>query len=121
MPNILIADDDVSNRSLLRTIAERVGKAIEVSNGEEAIAVMKKQKISLVLADNIMQPTGGEEVAEVAMKARMPYLIITATPDSVSERHKKHTVAKPCSATELEKKIYERSHPCAFAMYYTQA
>ena len=54
-PLVLIADDDRSNRILLRVILQKEGyRVLEASNGKECIEAYKQQKPDIVILDALM-------------------------------------------------------------------
>ena len=55
MPNILIVDDDPDYVEITRDILEAKGyKVNSVSNSQEAVAIMKKERPDLILLDIMM-------------------------------------------------------------------
>ena len=56
MATILLAEDDASTREIARIVLERGGHAVlEASSGTEALALLKKENVDLLLLD-IMLP-----------------------------------------------------------------
>ncbi len=59
---VLIVDDDIRNRKLIRVILENNGyTTFEAGDGREAIAILKKEKPDLILMDLMMPEMSGEE------------------------------------------------------------
>src|SRR5699024_12466487 len=68
--SILIVDDEKPIRTSLRDILEYEDyKAFDVANGEEALKILEKEEINLVLCDIKMHKMEGMEVL-VAAKTR---------------------------------------------------
>jgi adenylate cyclase len=64
VPGILIVDDNEDNRYTLQLLLESDGheRVASASSGNEAIALLEKQKFSLVLLDLMMPDLNGDEV-----------------------------------------------------------
>ncbi len=83
--NILVADDNEFNRLLFKTILDRwsVNHA-EVSDGDEAIAILKKRHFDLLLIDSRMPGTDGLEATRIIRNelriksSEMPIICISA-------------------------------------------
>ena len=83
MPKILIADDDIVVRDLIRSLLERVKYAVvEAENGEQAIEMATSDQPDLILLDIVMPGIGGIEAlrrlkAEPAT-ADIPVVVLSA-------------------------------------------
>jgi CheY-like chemotaxis protein len=81
---VLIVDDDIRNRKLIRVILENNGyTTFEAGDGREAIAILKKQKPDLILMDLMMPEMSGEEAIK-AIRAmpefkETPVVVLSAT------------------------------------------
>lgn len=81
MFNILIVDDNEDMRELFCTVISDGGyNAIGACDGEEALDIMDKEYIDLVIADIMMPRMDGYELTEAIRKAGMdiPILMVTA-------------------------------------------
>jgi putative two-component system response regulator len=80
---VLIADDQVALRQLLRATLSRIGlRVIEAANGSDALALVQRERPDLVLMDVGMPEMDGLEVCR-ALKAdpgtaEIPVFILTA-------------------------------------------
>lgn len=86
--NVLIADDETSIATLIRTVVERDGyTAVTVSNGRDAILELQKNHFDIVLCDESMPYCRGSEVAswmrDHEATRQIPFILITAEQDSV--------------------------------------
>ena len=87
-PVILIVDDNDDNRFTLQTLLEADGyeKIATASGGNEAISLIEKEKISLVLLDMMMPDLNGDEVLKsIRSKAAtrdIPVVMISADTDT---------------------------------------
>src|SRR5271169_2389977 len=88
IPGILIVDDNEDNRYTLRLLLESDGheRVIDASGGKEAIALLEREKFSLVLLDLMMPDLNGDEVLKI-IKANpdsrdMPVVMISADTDT---------------------------------------
>ncbi len=88
LPGILIVDDNEDNRYTLRLLLESDGheRVIDASGGNAAVALLQKQKFSLVLLDLMMPDLNGDEVLKI-IKANpdtrdIPVVMISADTDT---------------------------------------
>lgn len=84
-PTVLITDDDLGFRETLRSVLEPEGlQTVLASNGEEALDIIKRQEVHLLLSDMHMPKlTGLETIRRVkAMKAVLPCILLSANADA---------------------------------------
>lgn len=84
MFNILVVEDDKNLRKLIVTYLKRENyKTYEAINGEEALNVLDKNYIDLIISDVMMPKMDGFELIETLRdsKYNVPILIITAKSD----------------------------------------
>src|ERR1051325_9507095 len=82
--HILIADDNPTNRKLLRAILEAGGYHVtEAPDGEEALRVLEGVKIDAIISDVLMPRMDGyrfcHEVRKHPKFSTLPFLFLTAT------------------------------------------
>lgn len=79
MTTVLIIDDERPIRSSLRDILEYEDyKVLDIDNGEEALNILSKEKIDLVLCDIKMNKMDGMEVLTAAKKfTDIPFIMIS--------------------------------------------
>ena len=66
LPRILIVDDNEDNRYTLQLLLESDGhERVCAASGNEAIALIEKEKFSLILLDLMMPDLNGDEVLKV--------------------------------------------------------
>jgi CheY-like chemotaxis protein len=67
LPGILIVDDNEDNRYTLQLMLETDGheRIASAASGNEAIALIEKEKFSLILLDLMMPDLNGDEVLKV--------------------------------------------------------
>jgi adenylate cyclase len=88
LPGILIVDDNEDNRYTLQLLLESDGheRIASAASGNEAIALIEKEKFSLVLLDLMMPDLNGDEVLKVIKsdpdKRDMPVVMISADTDA---------------------------------------
>lgn len=106
---VLIAEDNVLNRGLLRDQLRTLGtQVIEAKDGEEALARLGEERVDLVLTDLNMPVMNGYELLQAA-RARYPGLPVyavssNALPEQIEEgRTKGFTdyLSKPVALAEL--------------------
>jgi CheY-like chemotaxis protein/two-component sensor histidine kinase len=90
---ILVVDDDSMTRASMRKMLEKEGcRVIEAKNGEVALALMERERPSLVFLDLMMPVMDGFEFAE-QMRLHpewrtIPIVVVTAAELSGSERRR---------------------------------
>jgi DNA-binding response OmpR family regulator len=81
-PNILIVEDDLKIRKLLKLYLEKEGYAVaEAGNGEEAKEIFQKVDPCFVITDLMMPKISGEELCKwirVELKSDIPLIMLTA-------------------------------------------
>lgn len=90
MINILVADDDKHTRLLLKAILQNANYAvITAENGEEALDVLDKEHIDLVIVDIMMPKIDGYEFTKIARDTNntIPILMLTAKILPTDEKH----------------------------------
>lgn len=83
MPNILLVDDSSTNNLLLESAFKSLNfKIIIALSGEEAMAVLHKKEVNLVLLDIMMPGMTGYDVLDAMKKdeklAKIPVILVTA-------------------------------------------
>jgi len=81
MFKILVAEDDTELRKLFCTVLEKNSyTAFEASNGEEALEILDKEYIDLIISDIMMPKMDGYELTKQLRDAGMdiPILMVTA-------------------------------------------
>lgn len=112
MLNLLIADDDIHLRKLVRTYGELEGYACEeAENGLQAIRLFQDKEFDLIVLDVMMPDLDGFEVLEqIRRDSQIPVIMLTAR----DEEYDKLTgfdlgaddyVSKPFSPKELMARI----------------
>ena len=92
MTNVLIVDDQALNRILLSKMLEQEGYNIFMAyNGLEALKVLEKEPIDIVLLDVLMPVMDGFETAQKIKKyyneVYLPIIFITSLDDQASFEH----------------------------------
>jgi DNA-binding NtrC family response regulator len=80
-PRLLIVDDDAAQRSLLDSFLASQGfQTVPVSSGEQALEVLRKQEITMMISDVRMPGLTGLETLRLARKEHgsFPILLVTA-------------------------------------------
>lgn len=109
MVSVLVVDDDKNTRKYLSAVLETDGYTVRAaSNGEEALDLMDKEHIDLVVLDIMMPKMDGYTFTEELRKANshLPVLMISAK-QLPADRHKGFLVGtddymtKPIDETEM--------------------
>jgi len=112
-PRILVVDDEQSMRDMLRIVLRRDGYEVLVAaSGTEAVAVLGREPIDLLLSDIRMPDLGGVEVLRAAKEVNRDVVAFMmtafASTDSAVEAMRLGAVdylTKPFSMDELRLKI----------------
>lgn len=114
-PRVLVADDDVDNRSIAQKILEVAGyQVVLASNGLEVLEIASKQKVDLILLDLSMPKMSGWEAARRLRERpelnQIPIVAFTAhamTGDSLRARASgcDDYISKPCVPQEMAEKV----------------
>ena len=85
--NILIAEDDVNINNLLKEALERDGYVCrQAFSGTEAVLLLERDDVSLILLDLMLPGMTGEEVlAKIRENSDMPVIVLTAK-DGMDEK-----------------------------------
>ncbi len=87
---ILIADDELSVRRLLRRLLSKEYTVVEAENGAAAVEMVKNQKIDLILMDIMMPETDGLSAAytikQNAATSQIPIVMVTAINHSLNKK-----------------------------------
>jgi signal transduction histidine kinase len=95
---ILIADDEISNYTHLKLLISKTGASLfHAQNGSEAIEIVKKQNIDLVLMDIKMPGINGLEAARIIKGINKNIPIIAQTAFTM-EYDQKYSVQSGCDA-----------------------
>lgn len=89
MFHILVVDDDKHIRRLLRAILEEAGYTVTTANnGEEALDVLDREHIDLVVLDIMMPKMDGYEFTKTIRETNdaLPILMVTAKQDAADEK-----------------------------------
>ena len=112
---ILVVDDNKNNTTLLQKRLQKIGNKVEVANdGVEALKVVEKVELDLILLDIIMPNMNGYEVLEFLKKDKrfyeIPVIMLSSMDDLTSiyrciELGADDYVTKPFDKTILEARI----------------
>lgn len=106
---VLVVEDDVDAREILAiTLQARGYQTLEAGNGQEALALLHKNMVSLVLTDLRMPEMSGDELVTAMRKIplfnKIPVILLTATPlykEYVELSIFSVLLRKPCSMDDL--------------------
>ena len=90
MMHILIVDDDKNTRKLMRVVLEAERYTVSTAeNGENALAVMDKEHIDLVIVDIMMPVMDGYDFTEALRQAdiNLPILMVSARQLPIDRKH----------------------------------
>ncbi|MBF0500331.1 MAG: response regulator [Candidatus Riflebacteria bacterium] len=118
MKNILIADDSATARMIIRRCLEIAGCSescfLEAANGEEALAIIRKESIDLLVTDLNMPVMDGKRLlASIKASPKLngiPVIVVTslgnpAIEQELMSRGADKVVAKPVSPATMQQAI----------------
>ena len=115
MYHILICDDDADIRGALRLYLSPEGYQIfEAANGQEALEIIQKEQIHLVLMDIMMpQLDGIAATAQLRLQSNVPVIMLTAKSEDSDKVLGLYVgaddyITKPFSPVEVQARV--RSH-----------
>src|SRR2546427_12189950 len=109
--HLLIVDDEAHSRKLLRMVLRQGDYAfLEAESGEEALEILGRQRVDLLLLDLMMPHQNGFDVILAMRKnealAKVPFIVATAStaPDDIQRSLERAAVdysAKPVSGCAI--------------------
>ncbi len=109
MERILIVDDSVMARSIIRRSLEICGleeaEIREVANGKEALELLKHQTFDLVITDLNMPVMGGEELLKRMKSSPRLFEIPVAVVSSLGNSVKKNKLIQQYATAVFQKPI----------------
>ncbi len=116
--NVLIADDNVTNRKLLRTLLESEGNAVlEADNGVTALKFLEQRQVDAVISDILMPGMDGFrlcfEIRRNPKLRKLPFIVYTASYTSASDEKlamqfgADRFIRKPASINSIVETLYE--------------
>lgn len=111
-PSLLITDDDRAFRETLREVFEPRGfQTLLAADGAEALEVVQRHEVHLVLIDMHMpRLTGVEAIRQIKrLKARLPCILISGQLDDQIRRDADafRVLAKPISFQQVTQSVSE--------------
>ncbi|VAW75847.1 hypothetical protein MNBD_GAMMA15-2523 [hydrothermal vent metagenome] len=111
--NVLIGDDNATNRMVLQRMLEKMGhQCVAVTGGEEVLLSLEETGFDLVIIDKNMPDMGGLEVFSAFSMAHglvqdIPFIILTAdatreSRDACALAGIRHFLTKPVSLSRLQ-------------------
>jgi CheY-like chemotaxis protein len=114
---ILIVDDEMTVRRLIKRLLSKEYAVIEAENGVEAIDIAKNQKPDLILMDMMMPKMDGlsacYEIKQDVSTRQIPVVMLTAITHDLNKRLSENVmgangyITKPFNAVELISTIRE--------------
>jgi two-component system chemotaxis response regulator CheY len=118
--NVLIVDDSATTRGIVKKVLQLselpLGTVQEAGNGLQALEVLRRDWVDLVLADLNMPEMGGVELIEAMSKdpllAAVPVVVVSSEGnqtviDSLSSKGTRGFIRKPCEPAMLRRVIEE--------------
>lgn len=118
---VLVVDDFATMRRILKNVLKEIGftKIVEADDGSSALAVLKKDKVDLIVSDWNMPEVSGLDLlkavrSDESMKD-VPFLMVTAEgqKDSVVQAVQAgvdNYVVKPFTADTIKQKLQQIFH-----------
>jgi two-component system chemotaxis response regulator CheY len=116
--NVLIVDDSATTRGIVKKVLQLselpLGTVQEAGNGVQALALLRRDWVDLVLADLNMPEMGGLELIETMAKdpllAAVPVVVVSSEGnqtviDSLASKGTRGFIRKPCEPAMLRRVI----------------
>ncbi len=102
---LVVEDDQVQKKQIIRCLKGEGFQILAASSGEEALDILKEQKIHLILTDRKMPGIDGDALLHHVRSfyPQIPVTIVTAFPEGVEELAPDAVLVKPYSADQLLK------------------
>lgn len=108
MPSILIADDEIYIRELIkRSLAEYDYQIHEASNGNEAIEILKNNPVDLLIIDMVMPHKGGIETLMELRDHNRDLKVIAITGKIATTRDSVQGIAKQFNVDMVLEKPFD--------------
>jgi CheY-like chemotaxis protein len=115
---ILVADDNATNRKLLRLLLDMEGhEVLEADNGATALTVLEQRRVDAVISDILMPEMDGfrlcYEIRKHPRLKHLPFIVYTASYTSANDEKLAMTfgadrfIRKPASAETIINGLYE--------------
>lgn len=117
MATVLVADDDLSVRTVMTLVLKRLGhEVLEAADGEDALALAREHLVELVLTDLLMPRRTGLELAKALASeprlAQIPVILASATDADLAAADAGCLfLSKPFHVHELERVVAEALGP----------
>ncbi|SFV71428.1 DNA-binding response regulator KdpE [hydrothermal vent metagenome] len=127
--DLLIVDDDPFNRQLVVSLLEKIENIhfIEAENGKEALEVLEKHNIDMVLLDLHMPIMDGYETLKLIKHESKydftPVLIVTTDEQEMNRLYSLGAddfISKPFKLSELESRIYAHIEKAQYRKKYNE-
>jgi two-component system chemotaxis response regulator CheY len=118
--NVLIVDDSATTRGIVKKVLQLselpLGTVQEAGNGVQALEVLRRDWVDLVLADLNMPEMGGAELIEAMaldpLLASVPVVVVSSEGnqtviDSLASKGTRGFIRKPCEPAMLRRVIEE--------------
>jgi two-component system chemotaxis response regulator CheY len=118
--NVLIVDDSATTRGIVKKVLQLselpLGTVQEAGNGLQALEVLRRDWVDLVLADLNMPEMGGaaliEAMAQDPLLAAVPVVVVSSEGnqtviDSLASKGTRGFIRKPCEPAMLRRVIEE--------------
>jgi len=114
--SVLLVDDITTSRAIMRRLLEGCGivEIDEAANGAEALEVLQKRRIDVVISDQYMPVMDGTELIDCARRdprlSSIPFIVVSAGTEQL-HIHKTTTcgdveiLTKPVTQTRLQSKL----------------
>lgn len=117
-PSLLITDDDRDFRATLRDLFEDRGyHTIEAADGQEALDILEREIVHLLLVDMHMPRLSGLETLRAIRKVdlRLPFILLSAAMDPTTEQQARaanafQVLSKPVRIAEITSTVQLALH-----------
>jgi two-component system response regulator FlrC len=106
---LIVEDEDVQRRQIARLLKAEGYGVLEASTGEEALMLLGKQEVRLVLTDRKMPGINGDMLLSYvkANYPQIPIALITAYPEGIDNSKPDTMLQKPFTGNQLRELVQQ--------------
>ena len=104
---LIVEDDEFQRRQMVRLLTADGYRVLQASDGHEAIRILDKQKLDLVLTDRKMPGLNGDSLFEYIRTnhSQVPVVVVTAYPEGMNDLRPDAILVKPFNLDQLREQV----------------
>src|SRR5688500_14070433 len=114
-PTLLLVDDDPANLDFLERVFRGDFRSLRASNGEEALAILEKEQVDVIITDQRMPKVSGTQLLEksIAIQPKAVKIVLSAYTDTadilsaINVCRINHYLVKPVTGEKLKQVVVQ--------------